>query len=73
MNEKTFNKKKEELLANIDKAGTLGEKILAVDRFQYFMRTKSHNGHWNPKYRKNRVILLPNGTKIPWKLCNPIF
>ena len=53
MNEKTFNKKKEELLANIDKAETLGEKILALDRFQYFMRTKSHNGHWNPKYRKN--------------------
>ena len=45
MNEKTFNKKKEELLTNIDKAETLGEKILAVDRFQYFMRTKSNNGH----------------------------
>ena len=73
MKEIEFNKKRDELLANIDKAETLGEKILAVDRFQHFMRTKSHNGYWNPKYRKNRVILLSNGAKIPWELCNPIF
>ena len=73
MNEKTFNKKKEELLTNIDKAKTLEEKLFAYSNFTNFMSTKSHNGYWNPKYRKNRVILLPNGTKIPWELYNPIF
>ena len=66
MTEKEFNKKRDELRSKIGEGDTLFEKIMSVERFFNFMRTKSKNGNWNPKYRKERWLLLPNGTKIPY-------
>lgn len=64
MNEIDFNKKRDELISNIGKYETFQDKLLAYNKFKHFMYTKSQNGYWNPKCRKNRYLLLPNGEKI---------
>lgn len=66
MNEIEFNKKRDKLLSNIAKCKTFQEKFLAYCKFEHFMCTKSENGYWNPKYRKDKYLLLPNGEKIPF-------
>ena len=65
MKESEFNKKRDELRSKIGEGDTLLEKMMSVGRFFDFMRTKSHNGYWNPKYRKDKYLLLPNGMIIP--------
>ena len=66
MKESEFNKKRDELRSKIGEGDTLLEKMMSVDRFFDFMRTKSHNGYWNPKYRKNKYLLLTNGMTVPY-------
>ena len=65
MKESEFNKKRDELRSKIGEGDTLMEKMMSVERFFNFMRTESYNGYWNPKYRKDKYLLLPNGMIIP--------
>ena len=66
MKESEFSQKRDELLSKIGEGYTLLEKMMSVERFFNFMKTKSHNGYWNPKYRKNKYLLLSNGMIIPY-------
>ena len=66
MKESEFNKRRDELRSKIGEGDTLLEKIMSVERFFNFMRTKSHNGYWNSKYRKDKYLLLSNGMTIPY-------
>lgn len=65
MKESEFNKKRDELRSKIGEGDTLLEKMMFVERFFNFMKTESHNGYWNSKYRKDKYLLLPNGMIIP--------
>lgn len=66
MTEEEFNKQRDQLVENIQNAETLIDKIYEYDKFVHFMQTKSRNAYWNPEERNKRVILLPNGKKIPF-------
>lgn len=66
MKESEFNKKRDELIINIHNQESFIDKMKAWCKFENFMMTKSHNGYWNPKYRKNIYLLLPNEIKVPF-------
>lgn len=59
MKEFEFNEIRDELIDNIQAAKDFISKIQAYDKFVNFMRTKSHNSYWNPKY-KSYIVSYKN-------------
>ena len=66
MTEEEFNEQRDQLVENIKRTKTFEDKLCEYDKFVNFMQTKSRNAYWNPEERNKRVILLPNGKKIPF-------